>query len=105
MSDIDEYGMSEIIRRAIQIAGKDNQPIHLSLDMDSLDPREAPGVGTAVRGGLSYREAHLAMEKIAHTKQLVSMDVVEVNAILDRENATAKLAVELIMSALGKRIF
>jgi arginase len=105
MSDIDEYGMSEIIRRAIQIAGKDGQPIHLSLDMDSLDPREAPGVGTAVRGGLSYREAHLAMEKIAHTKQLVSMDVVEVNAILDRENATAKLAVELIMSALGKRIF
>jgi len=105
MSDIDEYGISEVIRRATQIAGKDDQPIHLSLDMDSLDPREAPGVGTAVRGGLSYREAHLAMEKIARTKQLVSMDVVEVNAILDRENATAKLAVELIMSALGKRIF
>jgi arginase len=104
MSDIDEYGISEVLRRAIEIAGKDGQPIHLSLDMDSLDPREAPGVGTAVRGGLSYREAHLAMEKIARTKQLVSMDVVEVNAILDRENATAKLAVELTLSALGKRI-
>ena len=104
MSDIDEHGISEIMRRAIEVAGKDGQPIHLSLDMDSLDPREAPGVGTAVRGGLSYREAHLAMEKIARTKQLVSMDVVEVNAILDRENATAKLAVELILSALGKRI-
>jgi arginase len=104
MSDIDEYGFSEVMRRATEIAGKDGQPIHLSLDMDSLDPREAPGVGTAVRGGLSYREAHLAMEKIARTKQLVSMDVVEVNAILDRENATAKLAVELILSALGKRI-
>jgi arginase len=104
MSDIDEYGISEVMRRATEIAGRDGQPIHLSLDMDSLDPREAPGVGTAVRGGLSYREAHLAMEKVARTKQLVSMDVVEVNAILDRENATAKLAVELILSALGKRI-
>ncbi|HTK11146.1 MAG TPA: arginase [Ktedonobacteraceae bacterium] len=104
MSDIDEHGISEVMRRATEIAGKDGQPIHLSLDMDSLDPREAPGVGTAVRGGLSYREAHLAMEKIARTKQLVSMDVVEVNAILDRENATAKLAVELTLSALGKRI-
>jgi arginase len=103
MSDIDEHGISEIMRRATEIAGKDGQPIHLSLDMDSLDPREAPGVGTAVRGGLSYREAHLAMEKIARTKQLISMDVVEVNAILDRENATARLA-ELILSALGKRI-
>ncbi len=104
MSDIDEHGISEVMGHAIEIAGKDGQPIHLSLDMDSLDPREAPGVGTLVRGGLSYREAHLAMEKIARTKQLISMDVVEVNAILDRENATAKLAVELTLSALGKRI-
>jgi arginase len=72
--------------------------------MDSLDPREAPGVGTPVRGGLSYREAHLAMEMISDSQHLVSMDVVEVNSILDRENATARLAVELILSALGKKI-
>jgi arginase len=72
--------------------------------MDALDPREAPGVGTPVRGGLSYREAHLAMEMIADTHRLISMDVVEVNAILDRENATARLAVELTLSALGKKI-
>jgi arginase len=72
--------------------------------MDALDPQEAPGVGTPVRGGLSYREAHLAMEMIADTHHLISMDVVEVNPILDRENATARLAVELTLSALGKKI-
>jgi arginase len=74
------------------------------MDMDSMDPREAPGVGTPVRGGLSYREAHLAMEMLADSQRLVSMDVVEVNSILDQENATARLAVELILSALGKKI-
>ena len=73
--------------------------------MDALDPKEAPGVGTPVQGGLTYREAQLAMELIADTGQLVSMDVVEVNPILDRENATAQLAVELVLSALGKKIF
>jgi arginase len=104
MSEIDQFGISEIMRRAVAIASQHNNPIHLSLDMDALDPREAPGVGTAVRGGLSYREAHLAMELIAASQRLISMDVVEVNAILDRENATARLAVELILSALGKRI-
>ncbi len=104
MSDIDRYGISDIMRQAIAIVGQNDNPIHLSLDMDALDPREAPGVGTPVRGGLSYREAHLAMEMIADTHQLSSMDVVEVNAILDRENATAQLAVELILSALGKKI-
>jgi arginase len=72
--------------------------------MDSLDPQEAPGVGTPVRGGLSYREAHFAMEMIADSERMVSMDVVEVNSILDRENATALLAVELILSAMGKKI-
>jgi arginase len=72
--------------------------------MDSLDPREAPGVGTPVRGGLSYREAHFAMEMMNESQRMVSMDVVEVNSILDRENATALLAVELILSALGKKI-
>ena len=104
MSEIDQFGISEIMRRAVAIASQHNNPIHLSLDMDALDPREAPGVGTLVRGGLSYREAHLAMELIAASQRLISMDVVEVNAILDRENATARLAVELILSALGKRI-
>jgi arginase len=104
MSDIDRYGISEVLRRAIAIAGRQDHAIHLSLDMDSLDPREAPGVGTPVRGGLSYREAHLAMEMISDSQHLVSMDVVEVNSILDRENATARLAVELILSALGKKI-
>lgn len=104
MSDIDRNGISAIMDQAIAVAGQNNNPIHLSLDMDALDPREAPGVGTPVRGGLSYREAHLAMEMIAATHQLCSMDVVEVNSILDRENATALLAVELILSALGKKI-
>jgi arginase len=104
MSDIDQRGISEVMRQALAIAGQHNDGIHLSLDMDALDPKEAPGVGTPVRGGLTYREAHLAMEMIADTGNLVSMDVVEVNPILDRENATALLAVELVLSALGKKI-
>ncbi len=104
MSDIDQHGISRIMQQALAIAGHNDTPIHLSLDMDSLDPRDAPGVGTPVRGGLSYREAHLAMEMIAASNRLVSMDVVEVNSILDRENATAQLAVELTLSALGKKI-
>jgi arginase len=104
MSEIDQLGISEIMRQAIAIAGQQNDGIHLSLDMDALDPKEAPGVGTPVRGGLTYREAHLAMELIADSGKLVAMDVVEVNPILDRENATALLAVELVLSALGKKI-
>lgn len=104
MSDIDRYGIAYVIQQAIMVAGAGDAPIHLSLDMDSLDPREAPGVGTPVRGGLSYREAHLAMEMVSESQKMISMDVVEVNSILDRENATAQLAVELILSALGKKI-
>jgi arginase len=104
MSEIDRRGIAEVMQQGIEIAGQGNAPIHLSLDMDSLDPREAPGVGTPVRGGLSYREAHFAMEMLAETQRLVSMDAVEVNSILDRENTTAQLAVELILSALGKKI-
>jgi len=104
MSDIDQRGMTDVMKEAIAIAAQHDNPIHLSLDLDSLDPREAPGVGTPVRGGLSYREAHLAMELVADSQRLVSMDVVEVNPILDSENTTAKLAVELILSALGKKI-
>ncbi|GAC1383435.1 MAG: arginase [Ktedonobacteraceae bacterium] len=104
MSDIDQLGMPVVMQQALTIAGQYNDGIHLSLDMDALDPKEAPGVGTPVRGGLTYREAHLAMEMIADAGQLVAMDVVEVNPILDRENATALLAVELVLSALGKKI-
>jgi arginase len=104
MSEIDQLGITEVMQQALAIAGQNNDGIHLSLDMDALDPTEAPGVGTPVRGGLTYREAHLAMELIADSHKLVSMDVVEVNPILDRENATALLAVELVLSALGKKI-
>lgn len=104
MSNIDRRGISVIMQEAIEITGANNAPIHLSLDMDSLDPNEAPGVGTPVRGGLSYREAHFAMEMISDCGRMVSMDVVEVNSILDRENATALLAVDLILSAMGKKI-
>jgi len=104
MSEIDQLGITEVMQQALAIAGQNDDGIHLSLDMDALDPTEAPGVGTPVRGGLTYREAHLAMELIADSHKLVSMDVVEVNPILDRENATALLAVELVLSALGKKI-
>src|SRR5256886_17398587 len=104
MADIDRVGMSAAMERAIAIAGRAEGGIHLSLDMDALDPNEAPGVGTPVRGGLTYREAHFAMEMVADLGRMVSMDVVEVNSILDRENATALLAVELILSAMGKKI-
>ena len=89
---------------AIDIASAGTAGIHLSFDMDSVDPDEAPGVGTPVRGGITYREAHLAMELLSDTARLVSLEVVEVNPVLDIANRTADLAVELMMSALGKRI-
>jgi arginase len=104
MSTIDTLGIFTVMQEAIALAGQQHNRIHLSLDMDALDPKEAPGVGTPVRGGLSYREAHLAMELVADSGKLSSMDVVEVNPILDRENATAILGVELVLSALGKKI-
>ena len=78
--------------------------IHVSLDMDAVDPREAPGVGTPVQGGITYREAHLAMEMLGDTGRVTSMEVVEVNPVIDEANRTAILAVELVMSAMGKRI-
>ncbi len=89
---------------AIAIASRGTVGIHLSLDMDGIDPGEAPGVGTPVRGGISYREAHLAMEMLCDSRLLRSMEVVEVNPILDVANRTAQLAVELALSAMGKRI-
>jgi arginase len=104
MSEIDRVGIEPCMREALAHASGANF-VHVSLDMDVVDPEHAPGVGTPVRGGLSYREAHLAMEIVAESKLMDSLDVVEVNPVLDRENATAKLAVELVASALGARIF
>jgi arginase len=104
MRDIDERGMRTVIEEAITRACEGTAGFHLSLDMDALDPREAPGVGTPVKGGFTYREAHLAMEMIGDSGRLVSIEVVEVNPVIDEVNRTAILAVELVMSAMGKRI-
>jgi arginase len=104
MRDIDELGLGHVMERAIAIANHGTAGFHLSFDLDAVDPREAPGVGTPVRGGMTYREAHLAMETICDCKGLVSMEVVEVNPVLDEANRTALLAVELITSAMGKKI-
>ncbi|HEY8830536.1 MAG TPA: arginase [Candidatus Limnocylindria bacterium] len=103
MSDIDRNGMAKAMEKAIGVASK-GDGIHLSLDMDAIDPDEAPGVGTPVRGGLTYREVQLAMEMLHASGKLRSIEVCEVNPILDRENRTATLAVELIASALGQTI-
>ena len=104
MRDIDERGMRAVIQEAIQIAGAGTAGFHVSFDMDAVDPREAPGVGTPVRGGISYREAHLAMEMVCDSGKLLSMEIVEVNPVIDEVNRTAELAVELVLSAMGKRI-
>jgi arginase len=103
VSDIDRRGMAEIMREAIEIVTGPGF-VHLSLDLDVCDPEIAPGVGTPIRGGLSYREAHLAMELVAEAEILSSIEVVEVNPILDHADETGLLAVELIASALGARI-
>ena len=103
MSDVDRLGIEPVLRQSLEHVAGDGF-VHLSLDMDVLDPDVAPGVGTPVRGGLSYREAHLAMELVAESGLAGSLEVVEVNPILDRENETAKLAVGLVASALGARI-
>ncbi|MGA9401757.1 arginase [Haladaptatus sp.] len=108
MSDIDEHGITEIVEEAIDIATDGVDGIHVSFDMDWLDPKEAPGVGTPVRGGVSYREAHSALETVATRDRedgiLRSLEFVEVNPILDEHNETAALCTELAASALGKRI-
>jgi arginase len=103
MSEIDRRGVEPVVRDALARA-EGASFVHISLDMDVVDPDVAPGVGTPVRGGFSYREAHLAMELVAESGLLDSLEIVEVNPILDRENETAKLAVELAASALGARI-
>ena len=103
MSEVDRRGIEVCMREALAHAAG-AAFLHVSFDMDVVDPDSAPGVGTPVRGGLSYREAHLAMEIVAESGLADSLDVVEVNPILDRENATGQLAVELVLSALGARI-
>ena len=103
MSEVDRLGIEPVLTESLEHVAGDGF-VHVSLDMDVLDPEVAPGVGTPVRGGLSYREAHLAMELVADSGLARSLEVVEVNPILDRENETAKLAVELVASALGARI-
>lgn len=104
MSEIDERGIGNCVDEALKRAMSGTCGFHLSFDLDALDPREAPGVGTPVEGGLNYREAHLICEKAARTGALLSLEVVEVNPVLDTANHTAQLAVELIQSALGKTI-
>jgi arginase len=104
MRDIDERGMREVMAEAIRFSTDDAQGAAVSLDMDFVDPTDAPGVGTPVRGGVTYREAHLAMEMIADSKAMVSLEVVEINPVIDEHNRTALLGVELVLSGLGKKI-
>jgi arginase len=104
MRDIDERGMRTVMEEALRIAGRGTAGYHVSLDMDWVDPEDAPGVGTPVWGGATYREAHLAMEIIADHGRMLSMEIVEVNPVIDEHNQTADLAVELALSAFGKKI-
>lgn len=104
MRDIDERGMRSVMEEALRAAGRGTAGYHVSLDMDWIDPEDAPGVGTPVRGGATYREAHLAMEIIADHGRMLSLEIVEVNPVIDEHNRTADLAVELISSAFGKKI-
>jgi arginase len=104
MRDIDERGMREVMAEALRFATDDTAGVAVSLDMDFLDPIDAPGVGTPVRGGVTYREAHLALEMIADSKSAVSFELVEINPVIDEHNKTALLGVELLLSGLGKKI-
>lgn len=105
IADVDKLGISTVVKNAIEIAGRDTAGIHLSFDVDSITPEEAPGTGTPVEYGLTTREAYLAMEILSESGKLTSMDMVEVNPILDVRNKTAKIASELIQSALGKVVY
>jgi arginase len=104
MKDVDRLGITEVMERALAIAGRATAGIHVSFDLDVCDPAIAPGVGTPVKGGLDYREAHVVMEMAAESGRLMALDLVEVNPTLDLRNATADLGVELALSALGKQI-
>lgn len=105
MKEVDELGIGRVIDDAVQVAGKGVKDVHVSFDIDVLDPREAPGTGTPVPGGLTYREAHLVMEDLHEAGNVSSAELVEVNPILDSANHTAEIAVELLESLMGKRIF
>jgi arginase len=105
MDQIDREGLYSVFCKAVEVAKRGTQGIYLSFDLDAIDPLFAPGVGTPVQGGLTYREANLACEMVAETGLLVGMDLVEVNPILDDRNKTAAMAVELAVSALGKRVW
>ena len=104
MKDIDRQGMASVAEQAVRLAGQGTAGIHVSFDMDVCDPSVAPGVGTPVKGGINYREAHLLMEIVADSGLLTSLDMVEVNPTLDVRNATAQLGTELALSALGMKI-
>jgi arginase len=104
MEEIDKYGIHKAMKRAFQEVAKDVDYLHVSFDLDSVDPVYAPGVGTPVKGGIDYREAHLIMEMLAETKKMASLEFVEVNPILDNRNQSAEFAVELVQSAFGKKI-
>jgi len=104
MKDIDRQGIASIVEEAVRLAGSGTAGIHVSFDMDVCDPQIAPGVGTPVKGGLDYREAHMVMEIVADSGLLTSLDLVEVNPTLDVRNATAQLGTELALSALGMKI-
>jgi arginase len=101
MKDVDRLGITEVMERALVIAGRGTGGIHVSFDLDVCDPSIAPGVGTPVKGGLDYREAHMLMEMVADSGALLSLDLVEVNPVLDTQNVTAALGTELALSALG----
>jgi len=105
MTEIDTLGMAEVTRRALALAGDGTAGIHLSFDIDGLDPSFAPGVGTPVRGGISYREAHLFMELVSSSGQMIALDIVELNPVKDMQNGTAESVVQLVASAFGQRIF
>jgi arginase len=104
MQDVDKHGIAVVMKRALTLAGRGTAGVHVSLDMDVCDPSIAPGVGTPVKGGLDYREAHTAMEMIAASGRLLALDLVEINPVLDVQNQTAILGAELVLSALGQRI-
>jgi arginase len=104
MKEVDRLGMAEVMERAIALASRGTGGFHVSFDLDVCDPTIAPGVGTPVKGGLSYREAHVAMEMVAESGRLTSLDLVELNPTLDLRNTTAEFGTELALSALGKRI-
>jgi len=104
MKDIDRSGIAEVMERAIELASRDTLGVHVSFDLDACDPSVAPGVGTPVKGGLDYREAHMVMEMLAGSGTLAALDLVEVNPTLDVRNSTAELGTELALSALGMKI-